>query len=421
MLNAGQPSANCTKQSQGEPAKTLRTTNSRAQSRLRRYGAVRLKPPPRASGGWQILRGPALRGLHEDEQQPAAKVSDSSSAVEPPFRRCWVRAGPNAVQRVALIDRPPPVLPNSLCGGTASAPAGPGELPSLELAGEPGTNAAPPQSAFVQLKRSVPATVCLRGGDLVDIRDHRRSLAGQDGGGRRGCGFRDHIRHRLSGSDSSPSWRTSAASKGLSRPFAGWCTIEPSWPLFIAESMSRPRASDLTDDDSRRPHAQGFFDEAADRERPERPRCWQAGLERDAVGDIDSRWSSPVSSMVTRRSSPTAMDAPSAFRHVFCRTLAAGDQHVQPDWTAASRNVAASGLSVPSATRSSSVLARRRNFRTVTWVQRDVNGGMTALRREPSGRRASTSGLVSSSRRPRRPTARRTIRSNSASSSKNTS
>ncbi len=93
----------------------------------------------------------------------------------------------------------------------------------------------------------------------------------------------------------------------------------------------------------------------------------------------------------------------------------------QPDWTAASRNVAASGLSVPSATRSSSVLARRRNFRTVTWVQRDVNGGMTALRREPSGRRASTSGLVSSSRRPRRPTARRTIRSNSASSSKNTS
>ncbi len=69
MLTAGQPSANCTKQSQGEPAKTLRTTNSRGAisvTPLRRKYASSRHRERRAA--WQILRGPALRGRHEDEQ-----------------------------------------------------------------------------------------------------------------------------------------------------------------------------------------------------------------------------------------------------------------------------------------------------------------------------------------------------------------
>ncbi len=65
-----------------------------------------------------------------------------------------------------------------------------------------------------------------------------------------------------------------------------------------------------------------------------------------------------------------------------------------------SRNSTASWLSVPSSIMSSSVSRRRLNLRIVTSGPLSESGGMMALTRLPSGRRASTIGDDSSMRRP---------------------
>ena len=70
--------------------------------------------------------------------------------------------------------------------------------------------------------------------------------------------------------------------------------------------------------------------------------------------------------------------------------------------TQASRNCAAFGVSVPNLIRSSIVSGSLRNFRIVSVGPVSASGGMIALTREPSGRRASTIGEASSMRRPMR-------------------
>ena len=70
-----------------------------------------------------------------------------------------------------------------------------------------------------------------------------------------------------------------------------------------------------------------------------------------------------------------------------------------------------SGVAVPKRTRSSTVKGVAENFRIVMTGPTRERGGMIALTREPSGRRASTLGLVWSMRRPRGVTIRSMIRS----------
>ena len=68
--------------------------------------------------------------------------------------------------------------------------------------------------------------------------------------------------------------------------------------------------------------------------------------------------------------------------------------------THASMNFIISGLMEPKETSLSSVKSDLPNFRIVRHAPSGVIGGMTAFTREPSSRRASTSGLDSSMRRP---------------------
>ncbi len=89
--------------------------------------------------------------------------------------------------------------------------------------------------------------------------------------------------------------------------------------------------------------------------------------------------------------------------------------------THSSRKVAISGLIVPKSTSRSSVNGWRENLRMVSagpWIAR---GGIIALTREPSGKRASTKGLLSSMRRPMGATMRSITWRRSASSRKATS
>ena len=72
--------------------------------------------------------------------------------------------------------------------------------------------------------------------------------------------------------------------------------------------------------------------------------------------------------------------------------------------TQALRKSRTAGDMVPKAMRSASVKGSAENFRMVSTAPSRATGAMTALTRDPSGSRASTSGLASSMRRPTRPT-----------------
>ena len=68
--------------------------------------------------------------------------------------------------------------------------------------------------------------------------------------------------------------------------------------------------------------------------------------------------------------------------------------------TQAFRNSISSGVAAPRATRSAAVSGFLKNLRMVSVGPFRQSGGMIALRREPSGRRASIIGVLSSQRRP---------------------
>src|SRR5205814_9983415 len=105
--------------------------------------------------------------------------------------------------------------------------------------------------------------------------------------------------------------------------------------------------------------------------------------------------------MVTMRSA-FGMNAETAFRVVVLpvpvppeiRTFSFPRTH-------AARNCEAFGLTVPKLIRSSIVYGSRENFRIVSVDPRSESGGMIAVTRLPSGRRASTIGEDQSTRRPR--------------------
>ena len=72
--------------------------------------------------------------------------------------------------------------------------------------------------------------------------------------------------------------------------------------------------------------------------------------------------------------------------------------------THASRNLATGEVIVPNSIRSSAWYGSAANFRIVSAGPSIASGGITAFTREPSGSRASTYGLDSSTRRPTFPT-----------------
>ena len=186
------------------------------------------------------------------------------------------------------------------------------------------------------------------------------------------------------------------ASRGL---FAWIVVSEPSWPVFIAWSMSTaspPRHSPTTIRSGRMRSAfrtrsriviaplPSMLDGRASRLMT----CFCASL------------SSAASSIVMMRSR-SGMNDESTFRSVVLpvpvppeiRTFSLPSTH-------ASRKAAAWCERLPKATRSSMVSGSRENLRIVSDGPVIASGGMIAFTREPSGRRASTIGLDSSIRRP---------------------
>ena len=111
-------------------------------------------------------------------------------------------------------------------------------------------------------------------------------------------------------------------------------------------------------------------------------------------------WSSAASSIVMIRSS-SGMNAEITLRVVVLpdpvppetKMLSRASTHTR-------RNSNISAVAVPNPTRSSTVYGRAENFRTVMTGPISDSGSMMQLTREPSGRRASTRGLVWSMRRP---------------------
>ena len=129
-------------------------------------------------------------------------------------------------------------------------------------------------------------------------------------------------------------------------------------------------------------------------------------------------WSSAASSIVTMRSS-FGTKAESAFRVVVLPVPVPPEMRTfSLPRTQAERKCAASGVVVPNSIRSSIVYGSRENFRIVSVGPRSESGGMIAFTRLPSGRRASTIGEASSTRRPTCETILSMIRSRCALSTK---
>ena len=111
-------------------------------------------------------------------------------------------------------------------------------------------------------------------------------------------------------------------------------------------------------------------------------------------------WSSAASSIVTMRSS-SGMNADIAFSVVVLPVPVPPEIRMFSfPFTQAARNCAAFGETDPNEIRSFIVYGSRENFRIVSVGPFSASGGMIALTREPSGRRASTIGDASSTRRP---------------------
>ena len=126
--------------------------------------------------------------------------------------------------------------------------------------------------------------------------------------------------------------------------------------------------------------------------------------------------SSAASSTVTIRS-PSGIDAETAFRSVVLPVPVPPEIRMFSfPRTHSAMNCADCSVIVPSPLRSASDSASRANFRIVSDGPRRASGGMIALTRLPSGRRASTIGDDSSIRRPTWDTMRSMIRSRCASS-----
>ncbi len=126
--------------------------------------------------------------------------------------------------------------------------------------------------------------------------------------------------------------------------------------------------------------------------------------------------SSAASSTVTIRSSAGTLAETALSSVVLPVPVPPEMRMLSLPWTHWARNSAVCSVIEPRPIRFSSVSASRANFRIVSDGPRSESGGMIALTRLPSGRRASTIGDASSIRRPTWETIRSMIRSRCASS-----
>ena len=122
--------------------------------------------------------------------------------------------------------------------------------------------------------------------------------------------------------------------------------------------------------------------------------------------------------MVTIRSSDGMNDDSTLSVVVFPAPVPPDTMMLSRPRTQASRKAAVCGLSEPKVIRSSTVSGSVANFRIVRADPSIDSGGTMALTRLPSGSRASTIGLDSSTRRPMRDTILSIVRRRCASSAK---
>ena len=122
-------------------------------------------------------------------------------------------------------------------------------------------------------------------------------------------------------------------------------------------------------------------------------------------------WSSAASSIVTIRSSSGMNDDRTLSVVVLPEPVPPETKMLRRASTQARRKSNISAVAVPKPMRSSTVNGWAENLRIVMTGPTSDSGGMIALTREPSGRRASTRGLVWSIRRPMGVTIRSMIRS----------
>ncbi len=190
----------------------------------------------------------------------------------------------------------------------------------------------------------------------------------------------------------------------VSRGLLEWTVVrEPSWPVFMAWSMSRaspPRHSPTT---MRSGRIRSEFRTSSRMPTSPRP-SMLAG--RDSIDStwVWWSWSSLASSTVTIRS-VLGMKELSTLRVVVLPVPVPPEtMTLSRPLTQASRKSAACWFSVPKPMRSGTWSASRENFRMVRNGPPTASGWTTALTRDPSGRRASTMGVDSSTRRPTWPT-----------------
>ena len=185
-----------------------------------------------------------------------------------------------------------------------------------------------------------------------------------------------------------------------SRGELAWTVVsEPSWPVFIACSMSSASAPrHLADDDAVGPHAQRVAHEVTDRDLALALDVRRARLEAEHVALMESQLGG-----VLDGDDPLVVWDRARQRVEQCRlpgARSAGDEHVELREDAALQEVDAFAEIVPMLIMSSSVSRFRENFRIVSSGPESESGAMIAFTRDPSGSRASTIGDDSSMRRP---------------------
>ena len=191
--------------------------------------------------------------------------------------------------------------------------------------------------------------------------------------------------------------------------------MEPSWPVFIACSMSSAAASRTSPTTMRSGRMRS--------ELRTRSRMVTAPLPSMFAGRDSSRttwscwsWSSAASSMVTMRSSEGMNDESTLSVVVLPAPVPPETTTLSRPRTQASRKSAVRSLSEPNLIRSLTVSGSAANLRMVSALPSIASGGTTAFTRLPSGSRASTMGEDSSTRRPMRETILSIVRRRCASS-----
>ncbi len=186
------------------------------------------------------------------------------------------------------------------------------------------------------------------------------------------------------------------ASRGL---LAWTVVIEPSWPVFMAWSMSSASAPRTSPTMMRSGRIRRAFLTRSRMATVPVPSADGGRLSRFTTWGCCS-WSSAESSIVMTRS-PSGMKAESTLRLVVLPVPVPPETRMLSfPRTQASITVVRSRVQVPKSMRSLAVYGSLANFRIVSTEPLRASGGMMAFTREPSGRRASTIGEASSTRRP---------------------